>query len=152
MAERGIRGAEAVNRLIDDRSEVLTSVLVGNTVVLLAADSLATYLFIKIGVPDAALVSTLVMAATILIFGEIVPKTIAVADSEKWIVRLAPWLLWVTRLLTPVTRAFVFITNIVVRLFGVRTSAHGPFVTEDDIRAWSTSEPSRRSSRNKNAR
>ncbi len=134
MVERGIKGAEAVVRLLDDRNRLLTTILVGNTVVLLTADSLATALFIRAGIPHAALWSTLVMAVLLLLFGEIIPKTIAVAGNERWAVRLAPLLDRIVWLLAPVNSAFLFVTNAIVRLFGVSPIARGPFVTEDDIR------------------
>jgi putative hemolysin len=134
MVERGVRGADAVVRLLEDRNRFLTSILIGNTVVLLAADSLATLLFIRAGVPNAALWSTLVMTVALLAFGEIIPKTVAVANNERWAVRLAPVLERVAWLMTPINAAFLFLTNFVVRLFGVSPIAHGPFVTEEDIR------------------
>jgi putative hemolysin len=134
MRERGLRGSEAVVRLLEDRNRFLTSILIGNTVVLLAADSLATILFVRAGVPNAAIWSTAIMTVLLLTFGEIIPKTIAVADNERWAVRLAPVLERVAWIMTPVNNAFLFVTNLIVRLFGVRPPAKGPFVTEDDIR------------------
>ncbi len=134
MMERGLRGSAAVVRLLEDRNRFLTSILIGNTVVLLAADSLATYLFITAGVPNAVLVSTLVMTVLLLAFGEIIPKTIAVANNERWAVRLAPLLERVAWVMTPINTAFLFFTNMIVRLFGVLPASSGPFVTEDDIR------------------
>ncbi len=134
MLERGVKGSDAVLRLLDDRNRFLTSILIGNTVVLLAADSLATVLFVRAGVPNAALWSTAIMTVLLLTFGEIIPKTIAVANNERWAVRLAPILERVAWVMTPVNNAFLFATNMIVRLFGVRPPAQGPFVTEDDIR------------------
>jgi putative hemolysin len=85
-------------------------------------------------VPNAALWSTIVMTVLLLAFGEIIPKTIAVANNERWAVRLAPILERVAWIMTPINAAFLFFTNFVVRLFGVSPVAFGPFVTEDDIR------------------
>lgn len=133
MLERGIGRAQAVLNLIDDRNRFLTSVLIANTVVLLAADSLATYLFISLGVQHAALLSTAVMTVVLLLFGEIIPKTIAVSDSERWALRLAPPMRWVAWALTPLVRAFGFVTAVLLRPFGIK-HAHQLFVTEDDIR------------------
>jgi putative hemolysin len=134
MVERGLAGADAVLRLLDDRNRFLTSILIGNTVVLLAADSLATLLFVHAGVPQPALVSTLVMTVLLLAFGEIIPKTIAVANNERWALRLAPVVERLAWLMTPVNVTFLFFTNFVVKIFGVHPTPHGPFVTEDDIK------------------
>src|SRR5579871_1697585 len=90
LLERRARGAEAVNRLLEDRNRFLTSILIGNTIVLLAADSLATALFLHAGIPHAAVWSTVMMTVVLLLFGEIIPKTIAVARNERWALALAP--------------------------------------------------------------
>jgi len=134
LEEREVPGSAALVRLLEDRNRLLTSILIGNTIVLLAADSLATWLLIRIGVPNAALVSTVVMTVLLLVFGEIVPKRVAVADSERWAIRLAPLLGRVAWVMRPLSAAFLFTTDLVVRLLGLSASGTGPFVTEDDIR------------------
>jgi putative hemolysin len=134
MVERGLKGADAVIRLLDDRNRFLTSILIGNTVVLLAADSLATLLFVQAGVPQPAIVSTATMTVLLLAFGEIIPKTVAVANNERWSLRLAPVVERLAWIMTPINAAFLLFTNAVVRLFGVSPTPHGPFVTEDDIK------------------
>jgi len=134
MHERGLKGSAAVLRLLDDRNRFLTSILIGNTVVLLAADSLATLLFVRSGVPNPALWSTVIMTVLLLAFGEIIPKTVAVANNEAWALRLAPLLERVAAIMTPINGTFLFFTNAIVRMFGVSPAARGPFVTEDDIR------------------
>ncbi len=134
MVERGLKGSAAVLRLLDDRNRFLTSILIGNTIVLLAADSLATLLFVRAGIANPALWSTVIMTVLLLAFGEIIPKTIAVANNERWAVRLAPLLERVAWIMTPINASFLFFTNAVVRLFGVSPAPNGLFVTEDDIR------------------
>jgi CBS domain containing-hemolysin-like protein len=134
MVERGIKGSSAVVRLLDDRNRFLTSILIGNTVVILAADSLATILFVRAGVPNPAIWSTICMTVLMLAFGEIIPKTVAVADNERWAVRLAPIVDRLAWLMSPINFAFLSVTNLIVRLFGVAPPAKGPFVTEADIR------------------
>jgi putative hemolysin len=133
MVERGIPRARFVLRLTEDRNRFLTSILVGNTIVLLAADSLATYVFIRAGIPNGAIISTVVMTFVLLLFGEIVPKTVAVTDNERWALRLAPSMRRVAWLLTPLVVMFQWLTNLVVRPLGIK-HPHQIFVTEEDIR------------------
>ncbi|MDP9018928.1 MAG: hemolysin family protein, partial [Candidatus Eremiobacteraeota bacterium] len=80
------------------------------------------------------LVSTVVMTVIFLLFGEIIPKTVAVSDSDRWSLRLAPWMLRIAWILTPVVRTFLFLTDLIVRPFGVPAHASQIFVTEEDIR------------------
>ena len=133
LAEKNIRGSRLLQRLLENRNRTLTSVLIGSTFVLLAADSLATETFIHWNVPNAAIWSTIVMTVVLLLFGEILPKTIAVGSGERTALRLAPLLAVVTRVLSPLTWAFLWITDNLVRLFGGKPHV-GPYVTEDDIK------------------
>jgi putative hemolysin len=133
LVEKKIRGSLRLERLVEDRNRTLTSVLIGSTVVLLAADSLATYLFLQWNVPHAAVWSTVVMTISILLFGEILPKTLAVSTGDRTALRLAPLLGAVKTVLAPLTSAFLAITDRLVRLFGGHPVA-GPYVTEDDIK------------------
>lgn len=134
MMERGVRRANAVLRLVENKNRFLTSILIGNTVVLLIADSLATYVFIEAGIPNGAIISTIVMTFLLLLFGEIIPKTVAVSDNERWALRLAPTMRQAAWILTPLVYLFQTLTNVILRPFGIK-HAHQIFVTEEDIRA-----------------
>ncbi len=134
IADRGVRGARNLELLVADKNRFLTSVLVGNTIVLLVADSLATYTAISLGLPLATVVSTVVMTVVFLLFGEIIPKTIATGDSERWALRLALPMFYVAYVLRPIARTFQLATDLILRLFGVK-NAHRVYVTEEDIRA-----------------
>jgi putative hemolysin len=133
MVERGVKRSKPLLSILDDRNRFLTTVLIGNTIVLLGADSLATYLFIQLGFPDAALISTGVMTFVILLFGEIIPKTVAVSDTDRWALRLAPTMKAVAWFLTPLVALFQFLRDLLLKPLGVKNSHH-IFVTEDDIR------------------
>jgi putative hemolysin len=134
MAERRLRGSRQLQFIVDDKSRFLTSMLVGNTIALLAADSLATYLALSLGIPSGAIGSTILMSAVFLLFGEILPKTAATGDSERWALRLAAPIRYVSYIVTPVARLFEIATNLFLRLFGIKHT-HGAYVTEEDIRA-----------------
>lgn len=134
IADRGVRGSHNLEQLVEDKNRFLTSVLVGNTIVLLVADSLATYVAISLNLPGAAILSTVVMTVVFLLFGEIIPKTIATGDSERWALRLALPMFYASYVLTPVARTFQIATDLLLRLFGIKHSHH-VYVTEEDIRA-----------------
>lgn len=134
IADRKVRGSQNLQFLVEDKNRFLTSMLVGNTIALLAADSLATYIAISLDLPSAVVVSTLVMTVVFLLFGEIIPKTIATGDSERWALRLALPMQYVSYVLAPIARTFQVGTDLILRLFGIK-HAHRVYVTEEDIRA-----------------
>ena len=73
------------------------------------------------------------MTVVLLLFGEILPKTIAVGSGERTALRLAPLLAFVTRVALAADVGFLWITDGLVRLFGGKPHV-GPYVTEDDIK------------------
>jgi putative hemolysin len=133
IAERHVKGAENLLLLVEDKNRYLTSILVGNTIVLLASDSLATYVAIKLALPAAAVFSTIFMTIVMLLFGEIIPKTIATTDNERWAMRLSVPMRFFASVLTPIAKAFQFVTEILLRPFGIKRGHH-IYITEEDIR------------------
>ncbi len=134
ITDRRVRGARNLQEIVDDKTRFLTSILVGNTIVLLAADSLATYIALALGIPRGAVVATVIMTVIFLLFGEVIPKTVATGDSERWALRLALPMRYAAYVVTPVAQTFQFVTDLILRLFGIK-HAHRPYVTEEDIRA-----------------
>ncbi len=133
FAEKGVPGGARLQKILEDRNRTLTTILIANTFVLLATSGFATYLFVEIGIPQAPLWSTLITTIVLLIFGEILPKTLAVSNSARVALRLAAPLTFFIWLLTPLTSLLLATTNLIVRIFG-GSEPHGPYVTEDDIK------------------
>jgi len=100
MADRKVKGSSDVLRLVEDKNRFLTSILIGNTVALLAADSLATTIAIDMGLPNPAIWSTAVMSVVLLLFGEIIPKTLAAGHGDRWALGLARYTLLLTLLIS----------------------------------------------------
>ncbi len=134
LYESKLRGSANVLKLVEDKSHVLTSILIGNTIALLAASSLATVLAVDMGLPHPAIWSTAIMSVVLLLFGEIIPKTLAAGDGDRWLIVLSRTLRYVAIIIGPISNAFTFVANIILRIFGVRVR-HQIYVTEEDIRA-----------------
>ena len=134
MLERKVKGSKDVLALVEDKNRFLTSILIGNTIALLAADSLATTIAVNAGLPAPAVWSTTIMTVILLLFGEIIPKTLSAGHSDRFALALARWMRFLSFALFPLTFVFTFIANVILRIFGVRHT-HQMFVTEEDIRA-----------------
>ncbi|MDQ6993047.1 MAG: CNNM domain-containing protein [Mariprofundus sp.] len=81
--EQGDKGAKKAEQLIDNPERMLTTILLGNNFVNIAASALATSLFIQGFGQTGILYATIAMTVVVLIFAEILPKTIAVAHPES---------------------------------------------------------------------
>lgn len=137
--EDGVKGAKEIQDLIENPSEILSTILICNNIVNILASSISTVIFIDIfsdfGTGFATSVSTLVLTVVILIFGEITPKTIAVLKSEKLALVLYRPLKIVLFLLKPIVFVFSKISKIIMIIFGIREGETQANITEEDIKS-----------------
>ena len=99
---------KAINtlKLSENFSKLLTTILIGNTIVNVVAASLATVLFTNIYKNKGVAVSSVVMTITIMIIGEILPKNIAKHMPEKFAMAVTPILNILIIIFTPLTAIF----------------------------------------------
>ena len=90
MAAEGNARAKLALRLSDDYDRLLTTILIGNNIVNIAAASIGTVIFIHFLGSYGATVSTVVLTLVVLIFGEVSPKTLAKESPEAMALASAP--------------------------------------------------------------
>ena len=135
LDEAGDPRARAVRRLLEEPGRLLTTLLAGDNIVNVAATVLATSVILSVygwprGVPYALIGIVLVL----LIFGEIVPKTIAAKYADRLALGFARPLAAFSVVLEPVVRALSALGAIVARPLGGRVNLNSPLVTEEEIR------------------
>jgi len=120
LEQEGNKNAALISRLLANPERMIGAVLLGNTLVdVLAAalaSNLATHLVGDIGVAYA----TAIMTVLIVIFSAVLPKTYALAFSDKIALAVAPLMRIVIALLTPATAAIQFIVRQFLRLTPTR--------------------------------
>jgi len=132
LAKRRIKGASIAQRLMDNPATLLNVTLVGNNILVVLASALATTLFSGLVGPYAVLVSTIVMTAFLLLFGQIIPKSMARSDPEGFLLRAAAGLGAAYLLLYPIAR----VTSSMASVFVNKPSGEqAGIVTRDEIRA-----------------
>ncbi|HEY7300767.1 MAG TPA: HlyC/CorC family transporter [Xanthobacteraceae bacterium] len=119
LEKEGDGKAAIVNRLSKSRSRVISALLVGNNVVNIVASSLATSLLLYWVGGLGVLYATVIMAAMIIVFGEVLPKTAALIAPDRIALVVARPVDWTVRALTPVLFAVEWLVRGVLRLFGM---------------------------------
>lgn len=123
-------------------TKYLTTILVGNNISniagALAAGDFFRRLIIHFGYPDeealAGGLAFVTVTTLVLVFGEIIPKSYSRNHCEAVAPRLAPSISFIYRILKYPIRLFMVISNMIIRLFGGKTTHEVPFVTSDDLK------------------
>lgn len=134
MEEDGVKGAKLVSTLIEDSNRLLTSILIGNNIVNIAATSITTSLFTAMLGAQGVAIATGLMTVLVLIFGEITPKTISANNPEKASLVVAKPIKFFVTILTPIVWIFNIITKVIFKLFGVDDEGVKPFITEEELK------------------
>lgn len=126
-------GGAALAELRGDPHRFLVTVLVSNNVANIASASIATALlamFLDPGVSVAA--GTLGISVTVIILGELAPKSYAVANAETHALRISRPILGFQRLFWPVFYLFDVVTRFLNRLTGGATDFES-YLTREEI-------------------
>lgn len=134
MEENGVENSSLVRKLTDDIGKVLTTILIGNNIVNIATTTVATIFFTDLFGPSGAIISTIVLTLTILIFGEVTPKNIASSSSEKVALKVAKPIKFFDFILKPMSFFLQAITNFLTRLIIGENAKKGDLVTEEDLK------------------
>lgn len=125
-----VPAAGIVNRLISDGESLLGSILLGNNLVNIAASMIAGQLFERLLGGNSVLWATLIMTFTVLIFAEVLPKTYALSNPDRFALTVARPIMLAVKLFAPVVRAVQLVVSGTLRVFGARVD--GPVLSAHD--------------------
>ena len=132
LADDGSKSAKNALYICEHFDKALTAILIGNNVVNILSSALATVLFTRYLGSSSVGVATLVMTVLVLIFGEILPKSLAKENSESFSVFMAAPLRAFMFILTPLIWLFSGLTKLVSKLAGKKKTA--PSITEEELK------------------
>ena len=113
MVNSKIKGAERVSKLLEDKDKLLSTIVIGNNIVNIAFAALLSGVFFKLtkNEIETALLTTIVGTIILMIFGEAIPKTLAVRMSEKLSILYSRPLRFLELLFAPI----VFILKLMIK-------------------------------------
>jgi Mg2+/Co2+ transporter CorB len=129
LEHQGSREAGVVNRLMAMRERLIGALLLGNNAVNIAASSLATSVLLMWFGDVGVIYATVVMTILVVVFAEVLPKTIAINAPDRMSLLVAQPMLWIVRLLGPVLMAIETLVRWILRLFGVRIGQNQPILS-----------------------
>jgi magnesium and cobalt exporter, CNNM family len=120
LEKNGNVRARLVNRLVETRERMIGAILAGNNVANIAASALTTGMFYAWFGDVGVLYATAIMTVIIVVFIEVLPKTIAINAPDRIALLAARPILWLVRLLGPILVGIEALVRWILRLFGAR--------------------------------
>lgn len=148
LKEKGNKRAARLEKITTDSSKFLATIQVAITLAgflgsAFAASNFAVYitpLFVKLGMIESVantvsvVLITLLLSYITLVFGELVPKRVAMKKAESIALALAGLLRFVAVITAPVVWFLSISTNTVLRLMGIDPKETEEAASEDDIK------------------
>lgn len=134
LARSGDKRAILVESLTREKERLIGAILLGNNVVNILASTLAASVLIAVFGEAGIAYATIAMTAAVVIFSEVLPKTIALLRPDSFALAVAPVVRVFVVIFAPVTLAVQAIVNSILRLFGLDASNVSAISGHDEIR------------------
>ena len=117
MAEKGNKRAKITGELAENYDKLISTILIGNNIVNIAASAIATVLFVKLYGDIGATISTVVITVAVLIFGEITPKSLAKDQPETFAMFATPLIRTLMVVFAPLNWLFSLWKKLISKIF-----------------------------------
>lgn len=128
----GDKRAKLVNRLLEMRERFIGTVLIGNNIVNIGVSAFATSVLVAIFGDEGAIYATVIMSILVIVFAEVLPKTIAISSSDQASLFLSRPMSWVVALLGPLAIAIERMVRLMLRPFGIRIGENTPILSASE--------------------
>ncbi len=134
LAKEGNKRAAEILELLQRPAELIATILIGNEMVNVAIASVSAVLFVKLlGKDTGAALSVPVTVVTLLIFGEVTPKTLAIKYNERYAFFIFPFLKFVSRLIAPLRALLVGFASLLLKPFGIELFSKPKVMTDEEF-------------------
>jgi Mg2+/Co2+ transporter CorB len=129
LSKQGNRDADIVSELMSNRERLIGALLLGNNMANIGASALATGIltawFGEVGV----LYATAGMTAVVVIFAEVLPKTMAINAPDRFALRVARPMRVTIAVLGPLLTVVEVVVRVLMRALGVKVGANQPILS-----------------------
>tara|TARA_A100001011_G_scaffold242944_1_gene250993 strand:+ start:1114 stop:2385 length:1272 start_codon:yes stop_codon:yes gene_type:complete len=119
LARTGKKNAKIFEELFKNKEKLICTILFANNLVNILASAIATKILIELTNNEGVLYATIIMTLMILIFGELIPKTLALSKADQFALKIAPMFKVLVYILYPLTVTLNFVATLILKIFGV---------------------------------
>ncbi|WP_018406642.1 HlyC/CorC family transporter [Methylocystis rosea] len=119
LEKEGDKRAAAVNRLLRQRNRMIAALLLGGTLVNIGGSAFTTSVLVVVAADNGAVYATVIMTVLLLVFAEVLPKTLAINHPDETSLRVAKFIAPFVRVVGPLLAGVEYIVRTVLALAGV---------------------------------
>ena len=136
LRNKGDKKAIRAGKLLDKKDKLLNTILVGNEIVNIGLSALVTSICLELFGQNGMGYATLGVTIVLLIFGEIFPKTMATHNSEKFAFFLAPFIQFVSVIVTPIVFVLSSCVKVIAKIFHIKMETNKVSFSEEEIKQY----------------
>lgn len=136
LCEQKHRAALRVEKILQNKQKFLSTILIGNSIVNTAISAVLTAFALHVFGDSGLSIAVASGTVLLLIFGEILPKSIALAYPDTLSFAFSRAVLMVMAVLSPIVAMFSTLTTLLLKLCGVHTAHTTAALTESDLREF----------------
>jgi CBS domain protein len=130
------RKAKRVLEIIKEKNKFLITSLIGNSIVNILVGVVITSLTFQFSSSNAIGVASFIATSLVLVFGEIIPKSVALVFPEKIAINYSLLVSLLIRIFLPISSMFLYVTSIFMKLFNIKVGIKNYLITEDDLKIF----------------
>ena len=131
-ADQGDQASEKLHKLISKPDRMITAILIGNNIANIMMPTIVTIIGIERGWKVG--IATGILTVIIIVFGEVLPKTIAATFADRMAYVVAPTITLLVIILTPLTALLASFTNIFIRIIS-KGAVREATLTKEDLKS-----------------
>jgi Mg2+/Co2+ transporter CorB len=132
LEKSGSRRAAIVNKLLMARERLIGAMLIGNQVVNIGVSAFATSILLELFGGEGVIYSTIAMSILVIVFAEVLPKTLAINSPDRSALLLARPVALAVALFGPLTMSIEALVRLILRMFGIRIGENQPVLSAND--------------------
>ena len=133
LALSGDKIAKDIYNFLKDPAELIATILIGNEMVNIAISSTSALLFMDIFGEKGAAYAVPFTVITLLIFGEVTPKTFAVKYNEKYAFFVVRFIKFISLVLNPIRMVLLGFVSLILKPFGIELFSEQSVVSDEEF-------------------
>ena len=135
LAKAGKKEAIVFESLFKNKERLICTILLANNLVNILASSIATKILLEIFDADGIAYTTIIMTFMILVFGELIPKTVALYKADVLALKISKIFNILVYIFYPITSSLNFLVNVILKSFTkVDLNDHTEIEKDEELR------------------